>query len=370
MERFWDGDSWTDAWRSTERLSWTDPSAPSDIVEPDLVRPTPLTAIPIGSTVGFELPSTEDVGGTDADIDAGARAVVGSAQSTGRNPRRTALTLLSAALAAIVIAGGCFLAVGRNADADAAVADAVSSALTSHSADMTISGSGSAAGALFSMTGSGVMDFTNNALQMQMTVSEGSQQMTEQAIYLNKVAYVSLGSEISRIVPGKSWVSLDLSQLSSGSGTGSLGSGESLGSDPSTALRALSQEGNTANDLGPSTVDGVAVQGYAVHLDGATVEKELAGEQLPPWMQQAMKSVTNPDVDYRVYVNGAGQLARLTTSVTESVNGQGVAESVMLDFSHYGAPISVSAPPSDQVIPFQTFLKDALSLATPPGSLN
>jgi hypothetical protein len=39
----------------------------------------------------------------------------------------------------------------------------------------------------------------------------GNQQLTENLVYLNKVAYVSIGNEIGQIFPGKSWVSLDLS---------------------------------------------------------------------------------------------------------------------------------------------------------------
>jgi hypothetical protein len=262
----------------------------------------------------------------------------GSTEKPKRTGTRRALRALSVVLGAAVVASGSFVIVGRHSDANAAVVAAVNSAMADQSADISLTGSGSAAGSSFSITGSGSIDFTQNAVQVSIDVADGAQHVSEQVVYDNKVIYVNLGSAVGQVLPGKSWVSLSLSQLSSTSGVSSLGSGDNLGSDPAAALQTLRQEGNAATDLGPSTIDGASVEGYSVHI-------------------------TNPDLDYKVYVNGAGQLVRLTNDVHATAAGQSVHEADTVDFSNYGAPVSVTPPPAVQVAPFQSFLNAAMSLS-------
>ena len=336
-ERYWDGRAWTEQARFPGVRPFESPVPPS-LAEPEL---TAEGVVPM-----FESSTT------------GAGAEAGPLQN--HRPRRPVVVkALSLLLAMALVGGGAFLLFGRHADADAAVADAVNSALAGHSADFTVSGSGGAAGQNFTLTGSGAIDFTQNAMQMSVTVASGPQQITEQAIYLNKVIYLSLGSELGQILPGKSWLSLDLSQLTQGTAAQSLGSGSSLGNDPAAALEALAQDGNMATDLGPSTIDGVEVEGYAVHLDAATLNAEIAKDNLPAWMRDAVASVSNPNVGYKVYVDGSGQLVRLTTQTTATVSGLSVSEGMSMDFSDYGATVDVSAPPAGDVESFQSFLQQA-----------
>jgi hypothetical protein len=176
------------------------------------------------------------------------------------------LKALSVVVGAAVVATGSFVVVSRHSDANAAVVAAVDSALAGRSADISLTGSGSTAGTSFSMTGTGAIDFTQHAMQVSLDVAAGAQHMNEEIVYQNKVIYVNLGSEINQVVPGKSRVSLTLSQLSSAGGASSIGSGNTFGNDPVTALQTLRREGNAASDLGPSTVDGARVEGYSVQM--------------------------------------------------------------------------------------------------------
>ncbi len=337
-ERYWDGRAWTEQARFPGVRPFESP-VPASLAEPVLTAE--------GVVSMFESP----VGTANS-------GVSGTPQS--HRPRRPVVVkALSLLLAMVLVGGGLFLLFGRHTDADAAVADAVSSALASRSADFTVSGSGGAAGQTFTLTGNGAIDFTQNAMQMSLTASSGSEQVTEQAVYLNKVMYLNLGSAIGEIVPGKSWVSLDLSQLTQGNAAQSLGAGSSLGNDPAAALQALAQDGNQATDLGSSMIDGVTVEGYAVHIDAATINADIAKENLPSWMQEAVASVSNQNVDYRVYVDNSGRLVRMTTETTATVHGLSLNESVTMDFSDYGATVDVSVPPASAVEPFQTFLQQA-----------
>jgi hypothetical protein len=268
----------------------------------------------------------------------------------------------SLTLAVVLAAGGSFLIFGRHTNADAAVVAAVNSSLSSRTADLVISGSGGTASDQFTISGTGAIDFGHNSLQLTANFSMGADQLEEQEVYLNGVAYVNPGKELGQILPGKSWVSLNLGQQTSGSTSSSLGGGTgSLGNDPAAVLRALSQDGNTATDIGPSTINGVPVEGYAVRVDAAAIQKDIAQENLPAWLQQELQHVSNPSVDYKVYIDGSGLLTRLTTVTTETVSGQAVSENFTIDFSDYGVPVNVTAPPADEVAPFRSLLQAAAS---------
>jgi len=206
---------------------------------------------------------------------AGANGAGAAVDSTGRGKRagsrRRALKALSVVVgAAVAAAGSLVVIVDRHSDANAAVAAAANSALAGGSADVTLTGSGSAAGNTFSMTGTGSIDFAQGAMQMSVDLTEGAQQLSGQVIYQNKMIYVNLGSVINEIDAGKSWVSMSPGQLSSPGGASSLGWFNALSSDPAAALRALRQEGNAAAGRGGRTLRRFSQRGDgALHKPGS-----------------------------------------------------------------------------------------------------
>ncbi len=168
------------------------------------------------------------------------------------------------------------------------------------------------------------------------------------------------------MVPGKSWISIDLGSLAtSGQGSGALGAGN----NPTAMLRLLALQGNTVVSLGSSTVDGTSVQGYSVKLNPATITAQLAHANLPSWMASALTKVNIESASNKVYVDGSGLLRRYTVSMTETVASKGtVSLDESLDFSGYGTPVNVSAPPSDQVMTFEQFLQAAQAAAAGASS--
>ena len=266
-ERYWDGDAWTaeSRWPGTHPFASPVPPglpAPDDSlrgVVPTL-RPT-MSGMPHESSVGFWLPPTDWLVPTPSGETA-------ERTRRRRRRRRTLLRASSLTLAVVLAAGGSFLILGRHTNADAAVVAAVNSSLSSRTADLVISGSGGTASAQFTISGTGAIDFGHNALRLTANFSTGADQLEEQEVYLNGVAYVNPGKELGQILPGKSWVSLNLGQLTSGITSSALGVGTgSLGNDPAAVLRALGQDGNTATDIGSSAINGVPVEGYAVRVD-------------------------------------------------------------------------------------------------------
>jgi hypothetical protein len=287
----------------------------------------------------------------------------GHASTTGAPPphtrRRGALAVAAAVVAAVCVAVSVVVVLGGGAttNASAAVIDAVNSSLAGKTAHVTLTESVQEAGQGFTVNGTGTIDFNQNALDLQASGNVAGQQLNLELMYVGGTMYLQIPG-ISQVEPGRSWVSLDLSSIanqSGGGGAGALGSG----GNPTATLQLLAQQGNTVTPIGSSTVDGVDVQGYQVTLSRAAIEAELAKANLPSWMRQAASNVNIGDTSYKVYVDGHGLLRREAISMQIGVSSQQAAVSVQMDFTDYGAPVNVQAPPADQVVDFSTFLQDA-----------
>ena len=242
---------------------------------------------------------------------------------------------------------------GNGSDADAAVVSAVDTAIAGGSANLTATGSIVAAGQTVTVTGTGSIDFTNSAVSLNLTAHAAGQQINEQAVYLAGVVYEQL-PEIAQVAPGKSWVSLDLSSLTQAAGQEDNG----LGGNPLAMLHVLALQGNTVTDGGATTLGGQSVHEYDVSLNPAVIQKELDSANLPAWLKQAVSQVTVHGGSEKVYIDDAGQLAGSSYVVEETAGAAGtVSVSESLGFSDYGTPVSISAPPADEVIPFSQLLQ-------------
>lgn len=328
---------------------WAPPLAPPPVGEPLSAAPVTSGDLPPGGA-----------GATFGEWDAFAA----SAPAASKAGSRRALFAVIAALVVVLAALGASIGlVGGTKNAEAEVIDSVNATLADHTAHVTMDVSGGAGGTAVSGTGTGAIDFTQNAMSLQATVGSGGQQVSLQEMYLGGVLYENVPG-IDQLVPGKSWVSLDVSSLQ-----------QSLGQDPSNVqamgnpslmLHMLAQQGNTVVPVGASSVDGVDVQEYSVTVDTARLKSRL--ENLPSWMQQALSQVRFGDVSMKVYVDGAGLLRRMTEHVSMAVaSGGTVSIDVSLDFSDFGVPVSVTAPPADQVVSMQEFLQAAQSALSESG---
>ncbi len=236
---------------------------------------------------------------------------------------------------------------GGGTSAEAAVIHAVDTAIAGKTASVSVSGSVGTGDKTASFSGTGSVDFADNALSLDLGIDEAGQHVGEQALYLAGVIYEQVPG-VAEVAPGKSWISVDLSSLTQTSNQGATG----LGDNPLAMLHALALQGNTVSDLGATTFDGQAVDGYSVTLDPTAIQKEVDSANLPAWLKQAVSQVTIHEGAEKVYVDEAGQLAGATFSLVESTGSVGtVTVNESLGFSDYGTPVSIAAPPTDQVIP-------------------
>jgi len=287
-----------------------------------------------------------------------------SASPRAHRPSRTRGRAIVGSVITLLLVGTGLVAVfGGAKSANAEVVDAVSTALAHNSAHLTVTMDGSAAGTSLQAAGTGSIDFVHNALELQLSEDESGQQVTVQALYIDGVMY--LGSpQLDQVIPGKSWLSIDVSALQKAAGEAPSGGLGALGNDPAVELQMLAQQGNTVVPTGPSTIDGVAVDGYSVHINPATVANELKDTDLPSWIRQAAAQLKVQDTTMDVFVDHAGLLRAVRMHVKETLaSGPSSDMTMTIGLSDYGAPVAVTAPPADQVESFPQFLQSAISQA-------
>lgn len=301
-----------------------------------------------GSLTVFSDPSTTDAG-PSADA------------SPGRRSKMPLAVALSLAVVVLLVAGSVVV-FGGSKSASAQVVDAVNSTLNNGTAHVTVTVSGTADATNLSGAGSGSIDFTNHAMQLHLTMSVLGEQVPLDAVYQGGVVYESVPG-LSTVLPGKSWLSIDLSALQQAAAKNP--SADGLFSDPAVMLQMLAQQGNQVVALGPSTVDGVAVDGYRVTVTPSAIAQQLKGANLPSWMRQAVSGLKVHTMTLNVFVNHAGMLRSFETQLSESTSAGSVSFDDSLDFSDYGAPVTVTAPPADQVESYQQFLQAAASQGAP-----
>jgi hypothetical protein len=274
-------------------------------------------------------------------------AVVSTARRRGR-PLVVGAVVTVIAIVAVLVA-----TVGSGSNADAAIVTAVNSAIAQKGAHVTLTGTVTSAGQTESFNGTGAVDFTNNAMQLAMDVDAGGQQEQAQFLYVESTIYEGL-PQIAQLAPGKSWVSIDLGSLTQGSAGGA----GQLGGNPLAALHALAANGNAVRPIGASTVDGQSVQGYAVTLNRQAIEKALQSGKVPAWVSHALAQIHSVGATEDVYLDGAGKLVKVSTSLVESVKSAGsVNVQVSYELSDYGTPVSITAPPASEVLSFSQLLQ-------------
>jgi len=286
--------------------------------------------------------------------------VGGGEPPRGRGHRRRRLTVTLAVVVLAGVAVGVVVAGGSHATSpQSAVVDSITSTLADRSAQVTMDTTSHTPFGAVTESGSGVVDFGHSAMQLSMDVAVAGNQVQLQVLYLAGVIYERV-PQLSQLLPGKSWMSLDFSSLQQ---AGSADPGAlAIGGNPTAIVRLLGQHKNKVESLGPSTVDGTPVQGYAVTLDPAAIQAEIAQAHLPSWMESIVSHVDLSDASLTVDIDGSGLLRRYTSSLTETLGSVGtVSVDQALVFSHYGTPVTVSAPPPGECASLQQLLQAAAS---------
>jgi hypothetical protein len=266
-----------------------------------------------------------------------------------RRGRRGLAAGLAAALVVAAVATGTVLGLGGSGkSANAAVVDAVDSTMADRTAQMSLTATVAAGTKTVKETGSGAVDFSQNAGQFTMTIGVDGQVVPTQVRFLGGIEYVEVPT-IGQELPGKSWLSINLSSVESGLGSAATAGGTPT--SPAAMLHMLAQNGNTVAPIGSSTIDGVPVQGYSVTASPAAIKAEMAKANLPSWMRAAMAHVSLNGLASKVYVDDQGLVRSIKVTTTESVASTTVKMDITLGFSGYGTTtVDVTAPTPAQVV--------------------
>jgi hypothetical protein len=225
----------------------------------------------------------------------------------------------------------------------------IKSALSKTSAYKSVHVTGTISGGGFSGNLDAQEQFSPS-VAMKATLTTSAVDVTE--IFLGDTIYLKM-PQMSAELGGKTWVKFDLSSMGSlGSALVSMvNSAKSI--DPSQQLQMLLASGNL-HKVGTETVDGVQAAHYAGTVDAATLlDNQVATTNLTPDQISQIKSllkasgITTESIDVWAASNGLPVREKVTTSTATGV-AAGTAN-VDLHLSDWGKPVSVSAPPADQV---------------------
>jgi hypothetical protein len=279
-----------------------------------------------------------------------------AATPTKRGRRRRVIPLLLVGLVAVGSVLGAILGVRQSSNPADAVASAIAGSLHNNTADVALRATLTVEGTTLVIAAHGGTDFRNNDASMSMRISAAGQTIIERVVAVGSTDYVAVsGDSIAKVEPGKSWLSVSLGR--SGSSSQTTGSGSA--GNASALIKVLGAPGNTVAALGRASVDGHSVQQYSVRVTRAQLRHDLAEEHLPSFVAQDVALLHDPDVTYIVSIDGSNLLRRSAATVHFTADNQHLVEHVTTDYSNYGVPVHVAAPPSHLVVPIGTFLQRA-----------
>ncbi len=186
----------------------------------------------------------------------------------------------------------------------------------------------SEAGGAFALTGEGVVDFTTDPYEMQMTLSAAQMGGDFEIRLVDGVMYVR-----SPMGDGK-FAALDLDDPANPFGTGFT---DLL--DPRALAEPLEEALITATYAGAETVDGEQLEHYSAELD----TEEFLSAVVPEAAGQAGAAGMGPTVVYDLFFDDAGLFRRF------EVDMGGAAGSIAGTYDNWGEPVTIEAPPKSQI---------------------
>ena len=273
---------------------------------------------------------------------------------------------IAAGLLVMVVAVALLVGLGR-----AKPADAVSAAVTrSENAGgarlaMTVTVSDSAAQKSAIVTASGVFDQSDADLTVDLSSLAGGSGLSLppglgslELRYLQEsgdpVVYVNVPFLAVMQPGGKSWIRADLEQAAKAGGFDLNQFLNQSNQNPGQVLDLLRATGSV-QQVGTETVDGVATTHYTATID-LQKAAALQGQKLQSFVDHLAAAGAPTQIPLDVWIGSDDGLVHKLT-VDEHLKDATV--DLTLDISDYGTPVSVTAPPSDQVVNLSDLLAKA-----------
>jgi hypothetical protein len=239
------------------------------------------------------------------------------------------------------------------------VADAAAKTANAGGAKMALALSVTAPGGqTYDVSASGLFDHQQGDMTVDASkalaaagVSSGSNGQVELR-YLEEggdlVLYADLPFLSDKLPGGGPWIRLDLQQTGQelGIDIGKLLS--QAGQNPGQILDLLRASGSVQT-VGPETVDGVPTTHYKATIELDEVSGQIGGSIGRALYDQLAAQGAPSSIPVDVWVGDDGLVRRATLDETVTSGGQTTGAKLQVDVSDYGTPVTVTAPPSDQV---------------------
>lgn len=237
--------------------------------------------------------------------------------------------------------GGGTAAAANLADLAKSIGEQTSETNTAH---MKITAD--AAGQELSGEGDMKMGAEDAAMAMDMTTPEGSISM----VLVDNVFYIKLPQELE---PGKAWLKIDANDDNPmAKALGGMTEQMSKNADPRATLAQFEKAGEIT-DTKEEDLDGQKTTHYTITVD---VEK-LAQNQEDPTMKSAMDEAIKgglKDFPVDVWINEDDLPVRFTMDMPtpDPTTGQSTSVKMQIDYSDWGKPVDIAAPPAGEVAEF------------------
>ena len=242
------------------------------------------------------------------------------------------------------------------------VAQSAQRTLGQRTADVTVSGTVRFGSQTIPTGGTGEVNFTTNAMTLDTTFTAAGRSTTEKEILVNESLYQMLIVDVQgQPQPGHlKWIQMPVQQATSANLTGS---------DPLASLTTLEQQGYTVQALGTKLIDNVTCTGFAVTPSRqamiSAAQKEASELGLSPALttfEVGMARIMQP-ATITVWIDPHQLVREMGVSIPSlEFNGSAVSGSIIMDFSHFGVPVRITAPPSADTVSLSSYLK-ALGLS-------
>lgn len=268
--------------------------------------------------------------------------------------RRAGIAAALAIVATAVVTAGC----GGGSTSSALQLDPVAAAATKTQnagavrvrMNMAVRGQGHR----FGMHGSGVVDGANSELSFKLGSMPGLMgpqlsHATIKEILLEQngdyVMYMRAPTLSAGLLGTKGWVALDLSKLGKSAGVDLSKALSGSQFQPSDLLSMLKAEGAQVQKIGPATIDGLATTQYRVKIDMAKA-LQSKGLSSSPMLRDFASRMKTASVDVWIDTDGLVRRIRFAYAVPRAP----MHMAMQMDFSDYGADVTIAAPPSSQVL--------------------
>lgn len=265
-------------------------------------------------------------------------------------PRRRTVRGFAVAVVAILLAVAAVVAFGlRNGSSGGTAFSPIAEAAarTGDLAGGRISGTGSATSAGFEMTMTfeGAFEQDRSAIRME-TQTPAAPQIGEMmspfvGIQDGATMYMSSPAFSGSLPDGKSWMSLDLSELTGGSPPASAQAGSM---DPRAILTQLELVSHDVRTIGTERIKGLTTTHYAATIDPALQAEQLreAGDDLVAELVEKQGGTSTVDV----WIDRKGLVRRTAMTLPfEAAGGPGASMSMTMDFHHFGEDPEIQIPP-------------------------